>query len=840
MEAQIDQWASTVVLGDGDTALIRPITPDDKQALLEFHERQSTESKYSRFFSPKPTLSAKELAHFTEVDFVDRAALVVERRDAFIGWGSYERWRHRPDAEAAFMVDDDHHGKGIATLLLEHLAAIARSNGIAHFTAQTLGENRSMLAVFTKAGWPLHRRFESGVVDIDFDLSDTAEFLASVERREQRADSRSVARLLLPQSIAVIGASDRLGSVGRELWRNATHGFRGPMYPVNPHHRSVGGVQAYATVDDIAGDVGLAVVAVPPSALAETIDQCIAKHVRGAVVVTAVDNTGIDVDGLISHARRNGIRIIGPASMGFASPRADVLIQVGLVHVDLPSGNVAFSMQSGSLAGSLLGLARKLQLGTSWFVSLGDKSDVSANDLLQFWEDDDATRVIALYTESLGNPRKFARIARRVSAKRPIVAVRTGAALVGPGTGAMYTQSGLIEVPTVATLLDTARVFSSEPLMNGRRVAVLSNSRSPAVLAVATLQAAGLEVTESPIQLEWRSTSVDYAAAIEDALTDDLIDAVLVIHAPPVVAAVGEPIPAIDRAAASRTKPLLAVMLGSTDGPLRDGSTIPAFEFPEAAAAVLGRLATYSEWRATEATEPDPEPQVDPVGAGSIITRALGNDPSDPAVVATLLGAYGVTMSPSRWVPAADAVEVAAELGYPVAVKAAVRRAGRSTEAGVALDLSEAADVTEAVDIMLQHLGDDAAIVNVQKMVPPGLDLRVRIAADDQLGPVISVGLGGAQADLIGDESSRLVPISTATARAMLADTRAAKGLDEHASMAMADVITRVALLASDHVEIIELDLNPVIVSDGGAFVTDATLRLEPRRRAESALRRLE
>jgi predicted CoA-binding protein len=285
------------------------------------------------------------------------------------------------------MVDDRHHGRGIATLLLEHLAAIARSNGIIRFTAEVLAENRAMLSVFSRAGWPLQRRFESGVIDLDFELADTSEFLDSVERREQRADSRAISRLLLPRSIAVIGASDTENTVGYVLWHNAARGFSGPLYPVNPNHATIGGQPAYATIGDVPDDVTVAVVAVRADQLESVLDQCIAKRVRGAVIVTEVGDT-VDMGAIVTRARRNGLRLIGPASMGIASPLPSTLIQAAIVDADLRAGGVAISMQSGTLGSSLLALAHRLDVGVSWFVSLGDRSDVSADDLLQFWEDD--------------------------------------------------------------------------------------------------------------------------------------------------------------------------------------------------------------------------------------------------------------------------------------------------------------------------------------------------------------------------------------------------------------------------------------------------------------------
>lgn len=835
----VERWTSTVVLGDGATAVVRPITPADGASLTAFHEAQSPESRYRRYFSPKPTLSDRELARFTTIDLVDRAALVVEEHGEFIAWASYERLKNRSDAEVAFMVGDQQQGKGIATLLLEHLAAIAKTNDIERFTAQTLGDNRGMLAVFAKAGWPVHRRFESGVIDVDFPLADTSDFIDSVERREQRADSRGVARLLLPASIAVIGASDVEGSIGRSAWDNVRRDPRCPVYPVNPNHATVRGVAAYATIGDVPDEVGLVIVAVPESSLVDTIQQCIDKRVRGAVVITAVTSDEIDLDGLVAHARRNGLRIIGPSSFGVASPRPEVHLQASLVDVDLPAGGVAISMQSGTLAASLLLLAERLDIGLSWFVSLGDKRDVSANDLLQFWEDDEATTVIGLYTESLGNPRKFARIARRVSATKPIVAVRTGAALIGAANAALYQQTGMIEVPTVVSLLDTVRVFASQPLMGGDRVAVISNAPSPAILAAATIEGAELQLAATP-QLDWRSTAEDYRMAIGEALVDDGVDAVMVIHAPATLGTATDQIQAIERAAAGATKPVVAVMLGANDGPLRPGSGIPNFSFPEQAAAVLGRLAAYSAWRRSEEAESDlAMPRFDPARAGALVRTHVDAGSMPPDALAELLGAYGVDMPATVLAGAHDAVAAAHDVGFPVAVKALGRRIGRSVEAGIALDLADDADVIAATDRMREHLGDDATEVYVQRMVPPGVDLRIRATTDPRLGPLITVGIGGVQADAIGDEMSRLAPISPTVARTLVATTRAAAMLSADELDLVADQVTRVAQLVSDHVEIELLDLNPVIVSGDESWVVDARIQLGRLPIAEPDVRRL-
>ncbi len=732
--------------------------------------------------------------------------------------------------------------------MLEHLAAIARANGISRFTAEVLYENKPMLRVFARAGWPVKRHLDSGVTELEWALNDTEQFIDSVEAREHRADSSAMARLLLPRSIAVIGASDTPDTPGRALWHSVLRRFPGPAYPVNPHHATVGGRPAFASVVDVPDDVWLAVVAVPAELLVDTIEQCIAKHVRGAVIITSVEGTDIDVSALVERGRRNGLRIIGPASMGVASPLAGSVLQAALVDVAaLGAGNVAISLQSGSLGAALLQLADQLSLGIAWFVSLGDKGDVSGNDLLQFWEDDERITVIAMYTESFGNPRKFARIARRISRSRPIVAVRAGAAAIGSGTEALYHETGLIEVPGVRAMLDTVRVFADQPLPAGPRVAVLTNSRSPGVLAAGALTTAGLTVVDAPAQLDFRSTHADFGTALAAALDDDGVDAVLVIHAP-ALATGASPAIDIDDAARGATKPVVAVLLGHDDGPIRPGSVVPAFAFPESAAATLGRIYAYARWRTSEATivADEHEAVVDAAGVRTILTEAIAAESEhlDLARTWALLSAYGIAAAPATVVRGDEhaVVAAAADLGFPVAMKAAKRRVGgRSAVAGIALDLGTPAGVVDALAVMRGSLGVDADEVTVQRMVPPGVDVRIRCVADE-VGPVVIVDLGSQPFARAGDgQASRLAPLSTTGAAALVdaspvAAALAATGLTPDL---LIDAVVRVSHLVADHPQIAELDLNPLIVSTTGCTVTDAKVTVRQTTFVATPLRQL-
>ena len=842
--ADPEQWSANVVLGDGETVSIRPMNAADTDALAEFHGRQSSESIYRRFFSPKPTLSAAELRHFTDVDFATRAALVVESHGEFIAWASYARWPGRADADTAFMVDDAHHGKGIATLMLEHLAAVAKANGIERFTAEVLADNRPMLSVFAKAGWPLERKFHSGVMEVDFSLAETTEFLDSVSRREQRADSRAMARLLLPRSIAVVGATDDEESIGSVLWKNILATATGPVYAVNPNRTTLGDTIVWARLVDIPDDVSLAVVAVPAAELEQVIDDCIFARVRGAIVMTNIDGSGIDVTALVNRARSSGVRVVGPSSMGVASSVPDIGLHASFMPGPLVSGRVALSLQSGSLGSSMIRLASDLGIGLSWFVSLGDKADVSGNDLLQFWDDDELTTAIGMYTESFGNPRRFARIARRVSRRRPIVAVRTGAAAIGPSGGALYQHSGLIEVPTVAAMLDTLRVLASQPVMRGPRTAVVSNAKSPLILASAAIEAAALTPVTPPITLDFRSTPDDYATAIAAALASGDIDGLIVIHAPPMERAVGEPTAEIDAATAGATKPVVAVLLGAHDGPIRRGSTVPGFAFPEVAAAVLGRSWAYGHWLQTEAAaRPEILTDVAADAANIVLAAAIaaGQTVLDIDDTLSVLTSYGIEMPPTLFVPAEDAVAAAEEVGYPVAIKARHRHVGRSLKAGVALDLTDTADVVDSVRVMREELGEHADSVVVQAMTQPGVDLRIRATIDERLGPLVAIGLGGFGSDLLADEEVRLAPLSAESAHALISESRAGAALQqaEIGSGLLVDTLIRAAQLAADHPEFVDIDLNPVITTSELCCVTDAIIRISPADRPEGALRRL-
>src|SRR4051794_21384198 len=617
----LTRWEGDVVLSDGGTVHVRPVRPSDADALVAMHGRLSPESIYFRFFSPKPRLTDKEVERFTNVDFRDRVALVAMLGEDMVAVARFDRWQHEDEAEVAFTVDDAHHGRGIATVMLEHLAAIGRDVGLKRFTAEVLPDNRPMLGVFRVAGFEVSTRFSSGIIDVAFDLDPTLHFIESVELREQRAESRSIARLVRPRSVAVIGASDRDGSVGRAVFRNLlAGGFDGPVYPVNPTTPHVASVPAFAAVTDIADDVHLAVIAVPAAEVADVVRQCAVKRVRGVVVIaTGFADAGPDgavaERQLVDFARGHGMRLIGPASMGIIATGPRSTMVASFARARVRPGRVAVSLQSGPLGIGLLELAERLQIGISSFVSLGNKADVSANDFLNYWDDDLDTDVVLLYTESFGNPRKFGRIARRVSRRKPIVAVKSGRGQPDDvAADALYLQAGVIRVDSVRQLFDVGRVLDGQPLPAGRRAAVVANADSPAILALDALRAAGLEpavlapatcaaitalappeaTVASAVDLTYRAGPELYGEVLSAVLADDNVDAVMAIYAPPISSVVDDVATAVTAAADGSGKPVVAVTLGRDDGPVAPGSPVPAFGFPEPAAGALGRVVRYA------------------------------------------------------------------------------------------------------------------------------------------------------------------------------------------------------------------------------------------------------
>ncbi|MBL1108641.1 GNAT family N-acetyltransferase [Streptomyces sp. 5-8] len=566
-------WEADVVLRDGGTARIRPITVDDADRLVSFYEQVSDESKYYRFFAPYPRLSAKDVHRFTHHDFVDRVGLAATVGGEFIATVRYDRIgtdgmpasAPADEAEVAFLVQDAHQGRGVASALLEHIAAVARERGIRRFAAEVLPANNKMIKVFTDAGYTQKRSFEDGVVRLEFGLEPTDRSLAVQRAREQRAEARSVRRLLAPGSVAVVGVGRAPGGVGRSVLGNIRDaGYPGRLHAVNKAFpkdlEEVDGVPAYRSVRDIDGHVDLAVVAVPAEHVPAVVAECGEHGVQGLVVLSA----GYAESGpegrerqraLVRAARAYGMRTIGPNAFGIVNTAPDVRLNASLAPEMPRPGRIGLFAQSGAIGIALLSRLHRRGggvtgvTGVSTFVSAGNRADVSGNDVLQYWYDDPETDVALMYLESIGNPRKFTRLARRTAAAKPLVVVQgTGTAPQGhtvratrlpyATVSALLRQAGVIRVDTITELVDAGLLLARQPLPAGPRVAILGNSESLGVLTYDRCVAEGLRPAR-PVDLTTGATAEDFHRALAAALADGTNDAVVVTAIP----AIGEASP---------------------------------------------------------------------------------------------------------------------------------------------------------------------------------------------------------------------------------------------------------------------------------------------------------
>ncbi|MBI2705611.1 MAG: GNAT family N-acetyltransferase [Actinobacteria bacterium] len=891
------RWESDIVLSDGGTAHVRPIVPGDADRLAAFHERQSSESIYFRFFSPRPKLSARDLERFTQVDYLDRMAFVALLGDDIIGMASYDRWRSQREAELSFIVDDQQQGRGLATVLLEFLIVAAREVGLAGLTAVVLPSNKRMLGVMRSAGFVTRSEFADGLIEVSITLDPSPEALAAIDERARRAEARSIERLLAPSSVAVIGASRMPGTIGNELLRQLLgHNFKGTVYPVNPSGEPVAGVHSYPSVLDIDDDVHLAVVAVPALAVLGVVEECGRKGVDGLVVLSAgfeafgpYGETGARLG--VERARRLGMRVIGPESLGIINTAPSIGLHATFADVELQAGRVGFLTQSGTLGLAALEHARRVGLGISSFVDVGSKIDVSGNDLLQYWEDDPRTEVIALYLESFGNPSKFTRLARRVGRSKPIVAVKSGNtrllseraadpdALVSwpikATTDALLRQSGVLRVESPAELFNLCRLFAQQPVPVGRHVAIISNSHGATALTVDACAGAGLEIAvlseltcgvisaagappgasrQNPVDLTWAATPELYEAAVRAVLGDEGVDALVVIYAPAFPRQTDEVARAIGAAATSQTTtPIVATFLGSRlDRRLIGGShDIPLFEFPAEAARALSHAATYGQWR----SQPEGDyPVAAELGgidldrARAIVERALGEGGDGEQAMTggwlavrdtyALLEAVGLAIHEARVVDTAEgAVKAADEIGYPVAIKATglpVLRAGE--EGGAALARSDRGDVRATYRRMAARFGDDMKPAVVQAMVA-GVEVQVTAHQHAAFGAVLAVGLGGPARGAAVEAAVRVLPLSDLDARHIIASSPIAPLLralpdqpSTDAAEQLAAVLLRLAAVVEAVPELANVVLNPVSISAGSTHLLDARVRVAPYR----------
>jgi acetate---CoA ligase (ADP-forming) len=856
-----------VVLRDGSTMRLRPPGREDAHRLLAFFQDLSDRSLYLRFHG-HPAVDERLVAPVLDPDWAERGALVGMSEDRIVAVANYVRLRDVRSAEVAFAVADDFQGRGIATRLLERLAAAAAGVGIEEFVAEVMLDNAAMLRVFADAGFETTRETVLGTAEVHLALGTSETLRSRVDERDHIGVVSSLAPFFQPKTVAVIGASPRVGSIGGELFRNVLRGeFRGVCFPVNRSGTSVAGVRAYGSVGEIGEPVDLAVVCLPGPAVFEAAQEALEAGVRALCVISAgFAEVGPEGEArqeeLLELVRDHGARLLGPNCLGIAVAAERLNATFG--PRALPPGNVGFSSQSGALGLAVLERAAERRLGLSSFISVGNKADISSNDLLEYWEDDADTDVVLLYLESFGNPRKFARVARRLARTKPIVAMKAGrtsagaraasshtAALAGSeaAVDALFHQAGVLRVDTLEELLDVTGLLAGQPLPRGRSVAVLTNAGGLGILCADACEAAGLKLPPlaeatveelrallpaeasvgNPVDMLGSAVGSSYRQAIGPLLRDPGVDAVIVLFVPPVVAGAGEIANAIAAAvedAGIEDKPVLACVISSEGTPEQLlAAPVASFPYPESAARALGRAVGRAEWlRRPQGRAPELE-GIDLPGARSIVQEA-GEGWLGPDETRRLLESYGIPLVPERTAATVDAAVAAAEeLGYPIVLKTGEAGVHKTEQGGVALDLRD----ERAVRAAAQRIG---APFIVQPLVRGGVELLVGAVEDPVFGPLVALGPGGTLAELIGDAGFRLAPLTDVDAEELVGAGKVGmllagyRGSPPGDTRAVVDVVLRVARLVDDLPEVAELDLNPVIAGTDGCVAVDARVRV--------------
>ena len=872
-------FESDVVLRNGRTLRVRPVRPEDRDAILQLFAGLSRDSLYMRFFDTRTPESALRDSP-TVVDYQTDFGVVGEMGGALAGIAHYFRSTKNPRvAEVAFTIADRAQGCGIGTHLLQKLADVARTRHIDEFRAEVLPENQKMIDVFLCSGFDVKSRSSDGAVHVSFPITQSDGFQTASAERSQKAAWASMRSIFAPRSIAVVGASRRPGQLGGEILRNLKRtGFQGSLFAVNPNAADIDGVVAYPSLGEIPEPVDLAIISVPAEHVEGVIDDCVAKSVGGVVVITAgFGELGPDGKAaearLVDKVRAAGIRMVGPNCLGVLNTEAAVNMHATFSPIYPPRGNIGMSSQSGALGIAILDYARTLNLGFSTFISVGNKADVSGNDLIQYWAEDPTTEVMLLYLESFGNPRKFGEIARRVARKKPIVAVKAGRSKSGARaatshTGALATsdaivgdlfrQAGIIRTETLEELFDVGAVLSNQPLPAGNRVAILTNAGGPAILAADACEANRLTLVTlsdatiarlreflpsaasvaNPVDMMASASAAEYRRALRVVLEDESVDSVLIVYIPVDSTHAEQVSKALrEEAADARGKAIVATFM-SAQGTPSALMPIPSFPFPERAVTALARATGYAEWRRRPVGTRVKYADFAPAEVRGIVDGVLarGGGWLTAAEVHSLLLAANMPAAATEWVrDVFEAVHAGMRIGFPVVVKAQGPELLHKTEAGaVRLGLRDERELRQAYEDLRSRLGSSMTGAIVQQMVAGGVEVMIGATFDATFGHVVVYGAGGTLVELLSDVAFRIHPLTDIDVEDLVDEVRFSKvlrgfrGAAPSDITAMSDVIMRVSALLDLCPEIRELDINPLKVLEHGAVIVDARIRVEP------------
>ena len=904
-----DPDSGRAILSDGTTALLRIAQPSDAEELQGFIDRLSPAATRHRFFS-ETAPPADVIRSLCDASDPRRSLTVIALRRQegalrVIASGSYHA-RDPHQAEVAMAVDDRLHGHGLGTILLERLALLAIRHGFTKLWAITHADNLAMREVFASSGFTMEEHVEGGDMEVELSLDPTDQSVRQSEWRERVATAASLHPLFHPQSVAVIGASRNPQSIGyRLLDALRSNQFHGRCYAINPHPSTIAGMNTYPSLRALPEPVDLAVIVVPKDAVLSVLDDCAATGVRALVVITAgfaeVGEEGRRLqDQVLETVRQQGMRMVGPNCFGILNTDPTVRLNATFTSTFPPAGSIAMSSQSGALGIALLAASERLQLGISTFVSVGNKADVSVNDLLQYWENDPATTVILLYVESFGNPRRFGRIARRVSRKKPIVVLKAGRTSSGKraasshtaalasnevAVDALFLQTGILRADTLEDVFALAAGLSEQPLPKGKRVGILTNAGGPAILCADACESGGLEVPElsqatiatlasflpsaaalrNPVDLIASATPEQYEQAIVTLLASDDIDALIILYiavtamdVDPIAAGIRKGIMAA-RATAETKKPVYVGWMVETDRERRFSllnETVPTFGLPELPARVLSKITGYVQWRDRPVGMVPDFDDLNLSAASTICREALakrGDGWLTTAETRALLTAMSIPLPPGGVATTAEEVAaIAAQIGFPVAVKLASHTLVHKTEiGGVQLNLNSEAEVRVAYDKIAARITQDGNLeamegVLVQPMVTGGVEVMAGMVQDPSFGPLIGFGLGGIHVEILGDVRFRITPLTELDAADLIRGIKGYRLLQGYRGHPPGDVdaiqelLLRLSRLVEEVPEIVELDLNPIIAlpPGQGCRIVDARIRVkQPSARQQEGFR---
>jgi acetate---CoA ligase (ADP-forming) len=874
-----------IALRDGTTIHVRPVRVQDGDAVRAFLEGLSPDSIGFRFFG-YPNLE-RATKWSLDVDYADRFGLVAVTGDppVVVAHAMYVRINEHK-AEVAFVVADAWQDRGISTILLAHLAEVADHHGISTFWAEVLPHNHRMIGVFRASGFPVDMRSTPDGIEIELPTSLTAEGVRSFQERDRIAAIAAARAFLAPGSVAVIGASRHRGTVGGEILHNLLAAeFQGVVYAVNRDAEVVQSLPGYRSIGDIGAPVDLAVVVVPAESVVAVAHECALAEVRALLVISAgFGEAGGEGERrqqeLVELCRESGMRLVGPNCLGVINTAPEVQLNATFAPRQPARGRIGFMSQSGSFGIAIIEAAERLGVGLSSFVSIGNKVDLTGNEFLQYWEDDPVTDGAMLYLESVANPRKFARLARRIARKKPILAVKSGRSVAGARatsshTGArisasdvtvdaLFEQAGVIRADTLHELFDVAALVTKQPVPRGERVVIVTNGGGPGIMCADACQANGVVVQQlpeelkaelekflpaaasvgNPVDLLSTASADDYRRTLREILAADAADAIITIFVPPLVTRGTDVAAAIRRVAERTDDVLICTVFMTSEGPPAELHServeVPAFDFPEDAARAVALAARHGRWRARgEGAVWEPS-HAQPERAAAIISDELGRGGGwlSLARAIDLLGCYELPLIETRVVASGEeAVDAARQFDTPVAVKASARGlVGKSAIGAVKLGIEDAQEALAAateVAASVDRAGYRQDGLIVQKMSTSGIELIVGMVHDPGFGPVLACGLGGKITGATKDIAVRITPVTDLDARDMLHSLPSFSLLEDgrdgahHGTAAVERLLMGVSALVEAHPEIAELDLNPVIASADGARIVDAQIRVE-------------